>query len=148
MKISTLLAGCCGLAIVALGAGSWAVDHDVGPASCASCTGAPCREPRCRATWDESKARTPAYAMTCEYACARGRDAWHAPDPECRCRPPGGQLYVKKRLYKSDGEEKVERVPKYDVEFTETGSCDGGRCCGTTGWWWSPPNLPWLYHSR
>ena len=86
--------------------------------------------------------------MRCEYACARGRDSWHAPEPECRCRPPCGNVYVKKRLYKSDGEEKVERAPKYEVEMVAVEPCTCPRCCGGGARWWNPSNLFSMFQSR
>lgn len=107
-----------------------------------SCTGSACCPecvPACKATWDEVKTKKPKYSMKCEYACVRGRDSWHAPPPECRCSPPCGDIIVKKRLYKTDGPEKVERVPKYEVDMVPAESCgcsscrDGSRLC-----WWNP----------
>lgn len=101
-----------------------------------SCTdvGCPACVPACRATWEEVKTKKPAYSMKCEYACARGRDSWHAAEPECRCTPPCGNVYVKKRFYKTDGREKVEKVPKYEVKMVPaSGDCgDSGSC------WWNP----------
>ncbi len=96
--------------------------------SCASCGGAcvPC----CRGTWGEKKSKDPKYEIRCEYACARDRDPWHAPDSECRCHPPCGRVYVKKRLYKSDGEETVERVPTYEVEMVPADPCGCATCRG------------------
>jgi hypothetical protein len=119
-----------------------AADPADGACSCTHAGG--CRHcvPACSATWDEVKTKKPKYTMKCEYACARGRDSWHAPDPECRCSPPCGNVYVKKRFYKADGEEKVERVPKYDVKMVPAEPCDcatcrdGGRVC-----WWNPISL-------
>ncbi|MFM8415712.1 MAG: hypothetical protein ACKOCX_13445 [Planctomycetota bacterium] len=99
------------------------------------CTGGRC-EARCRAAWEEQKTKQPAYEIRGEYACARGRDPWHAPEPECRCRPPCGQVYVKKRLYKSEGEEIVERVPRYEVAMVpaEPCGCDACRRGGRHAW--------------
>ncbi|MFM9058120.1 MAG: hypothetical protein ACKOSQ_03150 [Planctomycetaceae bacterium] len=101
-----------------------------GPRPCAACV------PACKATWEEKKSSKPVYSMKCEYACARGRDSWHAPPPECRCRPPCGTPYVKKRLYKADGCEKVEREPKYEVVMVPAAPCDCPACrgCGPLGW--------------
>lgn len=107
-------------------------------AGCTGCTGG-CQEciPACSGTWDEKKSNKPAYSMKCEYACARGRDSWHAPPPECRCSPPCGRVYVKKRFYKADGEEKVERAPKYEVRMVAP--CDCAACAGHDGLcWWNP----------
>lgn len=97
-----------------------------GVPSCTSCGGdcVPC----CRGTWEEKKTKDTEYDIQCEYACARGRDAWHAPDRECRCHPPCGQVYVKKRLYKSEGEEQIERVPKYEVNMMRDDRCGCSAC--------------------
>ena len=143
MRRMTLVAGTVGLALAAVFATSWAAECRHG--SCDSCTG-PGLEPRCKASWDEVKTKKPEYAMKCEYACARARDAWHAPDPECRCNPPGGALYVKKRLYKSEDKEQVERVPKYEVETVPAGArgCPACSPARPGGWnlfgpWFSFP---------
>ena len=108
--------------------------------SCTSPGGCPQCVPACKATWGEHKTPgKPEYSLKCEYACARGRDSWHAPDPECRCSPPCGQVYVKKRIYKEAGAEKVERVPKYEV-VSVPAACDHGhaswwgRLCDWCGW--------------
>jgi len=112
-------------------------------AGCAGCTGG-CQEcvPACRGTWDEKKSTKPVYSMKCEYACVRGRDSWHAPPPECRCHPPCGDVIVKKKFYKTDGPEKVERVPKYEVKMVPDEPCDCARCCGVS--WWNPLSI--LHH--
>lgn len=93
-----------------------------GPSACVDCV------PACKATWEDKKSSKPKYSMKCEYACARARDSWHAPPPECRCCPPAGTVYVKKRLYKVDGEPKVEKVPKYEVQMVPAGPCDCATC--------------------
>jgi hypothetical protein len=98
--------------------------------------------PACSATWDEVKTKKPTYTMTCEYACARGRDSWHVPPPECRCCPPCGNIYVKKRFYKADGEEKVERIPTYEVQMVPAEPCDSAACRrGCRVCWWNPFSL-------
>ena len=108
--------------------------------SCTGGDGCPECVPACKATWDEHKTPgKPTYALKCEYACARGRDPWHAPDPECRCSPPCGKVFVKKRLYKEAGAEKVERVPKYEVVNVPAACGHGhaswwGRLCDWCGW--------------
>lgn len=107
---------------------------------CGGCTGG-CHEcvPACSGTWDEKKTTKPLYTMRCEYACVRGRDPWHAPAPECRSRPACGDMIVKKRFYKADGPEKVERVPRYEVTMVPAEPCDRAsgpeepRLC-----WWNP----------
>ena len=132
-----------GIAFVVLAAGLPAGDH--GP----SCTGgAGGCEPRCRGTWQEKKTKQPAYEIRCEYACARGRDPWHAPDPACRCRPPCGQVYVKKRLYKSAGEETVERVPRYDVTMVPAERCGCAACRGAGSGCWDPLGILSLFGLR
>jgi hypothetical protein len=144
MRRMKLLAGACSLALVAVFATSWAAECRHG--SCDSCTG-PGLEPRCKASWDEAKTKQPVYAMKCEYACARARDSWHAPEPECRCSPPGGSLYVKKRLYKTE-EHKVERVPKYEVETVPAGACGCPACAGGRPASWNPLGLLFPFHHR
>lgn len=109
-------------------------------AACTGCTGG-CREcvPACRGSWDEKKSTKTEYSMACEYACVRGSDSWHAPPPECRCHPPCGDVIVKKRFYKTDGPEQVERVPKYEVRMVPAepcDTCDGGG--DRRPWWWTP----------
>lgn len=55
---------------------------------------------------------------------------------ECRCSPPCGNVYVKKKLYKADGEEKVEKVPTYEVKMVPAEPCTCARCAGVC--WWNP----------
>lgn len=114
-----------------------------------SCTGCgTAGVPRCRATWEDEKTKDVDYVIRCEYACARGRDSWHAAEPECRCRPPCGQIYVKKRLYKSEGQETVERVPKYDVEMVSPRPCGCASCAGGRGRGWDPLDILTFLHLR
>lgn len=149
MKNTTLLAGCCCLVVALAVVHAPASDCCDGHASCVSCTGGgPCCEPRCKGSWDEVKTKKSEYSMKCEYACARGRDSWHAPEPECRCSPPCGKVYVKKRLYKAEGKEKVERVSKYEVEIVAAEPCSHAGCCGTAAGWWNPLMLFPFFHSR
>lgn len=144
MRVTRLLVAMCCFAIVtavATRASDCCDDHG----ACVSCTGGCCCEPRCKASWGEAKTKKTVFSMKCEYACARGRDGWHAPEPECRCQPPCGKVYVKKRLYKSDGEEKVERVPKYEVVMVPAEPCDRDACRGECPNWWNPITLlAWL----
>ena len=108
-------------------------------AGCTGCTG--CQEcvPACSGTWDEKKSSKPVYSMKCEYACVRGRDAWHAPPSECRCQPPCGEVIVKKKFFKTDGPEKVERVPKYEVKMVPAKPCAPAAGCGERSLcWWNP----------
>lgn len=109
-------------------------------AGCTGCTGG-CQEcvPACRGTWEEKTSTKPVYTMKCEYACTRAADAWHAPSPECRCHPPCGNVIVKKRFFKSDGPEHVERVPKYEVRMMPAQprtNCD--HASGHESAWWNP----------
>lgn len=131
------LATCC--LLVAAVVAARGADHAGGHGSC---TGSRL-EPRCRGTWSEVRTHEPEYEMRCEYGCARGRDPWHAPAPECRCSPPCGTVYVRKRLYKSEGAEKVERVPKYAVEMAPHRPCLGDGCTGR----WDPLGIVWLFHA-
>ena len=112
---------------------------------CTNCTGiTACQTcvPACTGTWDEKKSSKPTYSMKCEYACARGRDAWHAPPPECRCHPPCGTVIVKKKAYKTPGSEKVERVPNYEVKMVAAHPCDCSDCRGDEPLcWWNPLTL-------
>jgi hypothetical protein len=54
-------------------------------------------------------------------------------------------VYVKKRLYKTEGKEKVERVPKYEVEMVPAEACRCAKCCGA-GWWNPLDLLSWIHH--
>jgi len=112
---------------------------------CTNCTeAAACQTcvPACTGTWDEKKSSKPKYSMACEYACVRGRDAWHAPPPECRCHPPCGEVIVKKKAYKMSGEEKVERIPKYEVRMVAADRCDCSHCRrDEPRCWWNPLNV-------
>ncbi|MFM7137757.1 MAG: hypothetical protein ACKO1M_11905 [Planctomycetota bacterium] len=114
-----------------------------------SCTGgnAAC-EPRCRATWEDKKTKETDYEIRCEYACARARDPWHAPEPECRCQPPCGAVYVKKRLYKSEGKETSERVPKYEVDLVSPRSCGCASCASGRTHGWDPLGILTFLHRR
>ncbi|NCA10332.1 hypothetical protein EBR56_00735 [bacterium] len=116
-------------------------DHAAG---CVSCTGDSCRAcvPACTATWDEKKTKKTNYSMRCEYACVRGFDGWHAPPPECRCRPPCADVIVKKKLHKAEGKEKVERVPKYEVQMVPAEPCGCVACRHGHVAGWNP--LGWL----
>lgn len=149
MGRATLFLMAASLAGAAAVTSGWAADGRSSHASCVSCTGGGCDcEPRCQASWDESKTKKSTLSMKCEYACARGRDSWHAPEPDCRCRPPCGEIYVKKRLYKTEGEEKVERVPKYEVEMVAAEPCGCHSCRGRGCGWWNPLNWTSLLQAR
>ncbi len=109
--------------------------------SCSCTDEPPCQacQPACKASWEEKKSKKTVYSMRCEYACTRGYDCWCAESPECRCSPPCGKVIVKKKLYKADGAEKVEKVPKYEVTMVPAEPCDCGRCSGVC--WWNPLSL-------
>lgn len=102
------------------------------------CTGGERCVAGCRATWQEKKTTEPEYSLRCEYACARAWDPWHAPSPDCRCTPPAGAPYVKKRLYKTVGRERVERTPKYEVCVTPAEGCGCAACTRKPLCWWDP----------
>ena len=127
------------LGLAACLAVSHAADCACGQQHCNTCTDqAACRPcvPACKSSWDEAKTKKPKYSMKCDYACARARECWCTGPSECRCSPPCGNVYVKKKLYKADGEEKVKKVPKYEVKMVPAEPCDCARCCGVC--WWNP----------
>ncbi len=74
--------------------------------------------------------------MTCEPACARAAECFCTGPADCRCSPPCVRIYTKKKLYKQPGEEKVEKVPKYEVKMVPAAPCDCARCSGVC--WWNP----------
>jgi hypothetical protein len=83
--------------------------------------------------------------MTCEPACARAAECFCTGPAECRCIPPSGQIYMKKKLFKQPGEEKVAKVPKYEVKMVPGEPCDCARCCDVC--WWNPLSvLHYLVH--
>ena len=132
---------CACFALIACLAASRAAEPTDGPCGCTAAGS--CRHcvPACSATWEEKKTKKPKYTMKCEYACARGRDPWHAASPECRCCPPCGNVFVKKRFYKADGEETVERVPKYEVKMVPASPCGCASCRRDSLCWWNPFGL-------
>ena len=138
-RLLVCLLACLGVSGVAclatVQAGDPACGRHEGAARTAAGAGGPC-EPACKASWDEKKTTTPRYSLRCEHACGRDYDCWCNASPECRCRPPAGSVYVKKRLYKADGAETVEKVPKYEVTMVPAGPCDCARCTGVC--WWNP----------
>jgi hypothetical protein len=121
---------CC-LAAAAAIAADCTCDHATctDPGRCQTCV------PACKATWDEVKTKKPCYSMKCEWACTRGYDCWCAAPAECRCSPPCGRVIVKKRIYKEEGEETVEKVPKYEVAMVPDAPCDCPRCTAGCCWW-------------
>jgi len=131
-----------GLALVAIPPAVRAATCGCGHVSCTGSGDCPECVPACTATWEEKKSTKPKYSIRCEYACTRGFDSWHAPDPECRCRPPCGDVLVKKRLYKADGPETVERVPKYDVHMVPAAPCGCDACRERDEpRWWHPVRM-------
>jgi hypothetical protein len=133
--------------VLGLGVASSAPLIRAGDGGCGrqSCTGPSC-VPACKGTWDEKKARKTDYSLKCDYACVRGRDPWHAPPPECSCAPPCGDVIVKKRLFKADGEEQLERVPKYEVTLVPAEPCGCAACRRDrdAGMWDPLEALAWL----
>ncbi len=130
------------LAIVGLAAcaaNSNAADCTCGSQRCTNGTDhtarQPC-EPACQSSWEEKKTRETKYTLTCEPACARAAECFCTGPAECRCSPPCVRIYTKKKLYKQPGEEKVEKVPKYEVKMVPAEPCDCARCSGVC--WWNP----------
>jgi hypothetical protein len=123
-----------------------AADGPRGHVSCTGPDGCPACRPDCKASWEDVKTQQSTYSLTYDYACTRAFDPWHAPNAECRCRPPCGNVIVKKRLYKAKGEETVERVPKYDVQMVPIEPCGCAACRRhDTADRWNPLHtLAWL----
>ena len=103
---------------------------------CGRCGDSKACVPACKSSWEETKTRKPSYSLECEYACGRDAERWCTGPSECRCSPPCGSVYVKKKLYKQPGDEKTEKVPKYEVTMVPAEPCDCARCCGVC--WWNP----------
>lgn len=138
----TAAAGLCIAAWLAAAPAVTGDDGHRGGCSCCDAGGCQTCVPACAGTWEEKRSSKPTYSMTREYACGRGADSWHAPPPESRCCPPCGEVFIKKRAYKTPGDEKVERVPKYEVQMVAADSCDRGRCRSDEPLcWWDPLNL-------
>ncbi|MFM8708628.1 MAG: hypothetical protein ACKOHK_11275 [Planctomycetia bacterium] len=136
----TLLAFSLGtFGLVACIAAAQAANCDCRRQTCTGCTDEaaclPC-EPACKASWEEKKTKKPKYSMKCEYACGRAAECFCTDPAECRSCPPCGHVYTKKKLYKADGEEKVEKVPKYEVQMVPATPCDCASCSGVC--WWNP----------
>lgn len=102
-------------------------------AEAGSCTGDACSL-RCRGTWHDERAKATDYELRHEPACARRYDPWLAPVPECRPHPACGRMYVKKRLYTSEREGRLERQPRYEVEVTPAEPCGCAACRGGGRW--------------
>lgn len=138
---SFTLPGLMALALVPWLADLRAADH---AGHQAGCTGdRPCRVcvPECRSSWDEKKVKKPNYSMECEYACARAHESWCNGPAECRCSPPCGRVYVRKKLLKEETE-KLEKVPKYEVKMVPASPCDCDACRrGLRLCWWDPLGL-------
>ena len=132
----TLLAIC---SLAACRAAPQAADCACGRQTCTNCTDdtacQPC-EPACKSSWEEKKTKKTKYTMTCEPACARAAECFCTEPSECRCNPPCGRIYTKKKLYKQPGKETVEKVPKYEVKMVPGEPCDCARCRGVC--WWNP----------
>jgi hypothetical protein len=76
------------------------------------------------------------YSLHCEPAGHRAAECFCTGRVECRHRPPAGDAFIKKRLYKAVGEEQAVRVPKYTVTMLPEESCDCGHGSGVC--WWNP----------
>jgi hypothetical protein len=57
-------------------------------------------------------------------------------------------VYVKKRLYKSEGKETVERLPKYEVEKVSPQPCGCATCVGGRAHGWDPLGILTFLHLR
>ena len=126
-------AACLAIMLPALAAACLAADRPCG------CTDeAPCQAcvPACKSSWEEKKSKKTVYSMKCEHACTRAHESWCTGPAECRCSPPCGKVIVKKKIYKAEGEEKVEKVPKYEVKMVPAAPCDCAHCSGVC--WWNP----------
>jgi len=117
-----------------------AADCACGKAGCTAAAKPACT-PECKSSWEEKKTKKPQYSLKCEYSCARAAEPWHTGSPECRCRPPCGNVSVKKKLYKTE-KEKVERVPKYEVQMVPADPCAECHACRVC--WWNPFSI--LHH--
>ena len=127
------------MGLTACPAASHAVDRTCGDQNCTTCadhTACHSCAPACKSSWGEAKTNDPKYTLKCEPACARAAECFCTGPAECRCSPPCGSIYTKKKLYKQPGEEKVEKVPKYEVKMVPAEPCDCARCSGVC--WWNP----------
>ncbi len=106
----------------------------VSACDCGRCDDSEACVPACKSSWAEKKTRKPTYSLECEYACGRVAEPWCTESGACRCSPPCGRVYVKKKLYKQRGEEKVEKVPKYEVKMLPAAPCDCASCSGVCLW--------------
>lgn len=104
-----------------------------------ACTGGAVCEgcvPACSSSWGEKQTRKTTYSLHCEPAGHRAAECFCTGPVECRHRPPDGDAFIKKRLYKAVSEEQVVRVPKYTVTMLPEESCDCGHGSGVC--WWNP----------
>ncbi|NDC64436.1 MAG: hypothetical protein EBZ59_10750 [Planctomycetia bacterium] len=154
--LRTVMLGLAGLALLACLSGLPAAASEAAPAADPSgdapadrhgCTAAePCGAcvPACSSSWEEKKVKKPKYSMKCDYACDRAYECWCTGPTECRCSPPCGKVFVRKKLFKEETE-KVERVPKYEVKMVPAAPCDCSECrrChhGHQLCWWDPLGL-------
>lgn len=121
-----------GVALIAAGAaaGSRAAPCGCGHHSCTTAADRHC-ERVCKSSWDEKRSKTPTYTLECDFLCERARESWHADPAKCRCAPPAGTVFVKKKVFKTVTEE-VEKVPKYEVQMVAAPACHGCQhrdCC-------------------
>ena len=122
------------LAVASLAAASWAATCGCGHTSCTGAGPCPQCVPACKSSWEEKKVKTPKYSVKCDYMCERAHESWHTGPTECRCRPPCGEVFIKKKVFKTE-EEKVEKVPKYEVKMVPAPCqhCSKQPCC-CPGW--------------
>lgn len=106
---------------------------DVACTDVAACEGC---VPTCSSSWGEKRTRKTAYSLQCEPVGHRAAECFCTGPVECRHRPPDGDAFQKKRLYKVAGEEQVVKVPKYTVTMLPQRSCACGHGSGVC--WWNP----------
>ena len=127
-----------GIGLLVLSLSLTATATECGCCGRAGCTDqSPC-EPdvsTCKSTWDKKETRQATYTMKCEPMCERAAECFCTGPVECRCDPPGGSVFTKKKMYKQDAE-KVEKVQKYAVQMVPATPCDCSRCAGVC--WWNP----------
>ena len=133
----TFLPAVVGLLLVSLAGGIVLAGHGHCPAKGDGCTGCDqCSVPACQSSWTEKKTKKPKYSMKCDYACERAHECWCTGPEACRCSPPCGKVFVKKKLFKEETE-KVEKVPKYEVKMVPAAPCNQPDCkeCHRLCWW-------------
>ncbi|RLS32280.1 MAG: hypothetical protein DWH79_07735 [Planctomycetota bacterium] len=103
------------------------------------CTNCNPQVPSCKPKWEDKKTKKAAFTMKCDFECARPWEPYHQGHCCEEKTTPCGEVYTKKKLFKTDVE-KVERVLKYEVvmkpavpccEPEPACCCLGCRCLGT-----------------